>query len=162
MLRSSCLVPRLHRGLRLAAVLALLPLAGCYRDLDYSKIKCDVNKTPACPDGYVCGANGLCAPVAAPVDAPVADTALPGTPDTSALDTGSTTPLDGSEADTTVVTPADTGAPLDTAVDVGGKDTAVPGEAGADAPPDAGADVPLDTGPDAPPAGPETGDLDLP
>ena len=45
--------------------------AGCYQDLDYSHIKCDVTAESPCPDGLVCH-EGLCADPNA-LDAPVSE-----------------------------------------------------------------------------------------
>ena len=45
--------------------------AGCYQDLDYSHIKCDVTAESPCPDGLVCH-KGLCADPNA-LDAPVSE-----------------------------------------------------------------------------------------
>jgi virginiamycin B lyase len=58
--------------LRMAIVAGLgLASAGCYRDLDYGDIKCDINAKPACPDGFQCSA-GVCVKVTA-VDALVTE-----------------------------------------------------------------------------------------
>jgi hypothetical protein len=45
--------------------------AGCYQDLDYSRIKCDITAENPCPDGLVCH-KGLCTDPNA-LDAPVSD-----------------------------------------------------------------------------------------
>jgi hypothetical protein len=78
-----------------------LASAGCYRDLDYSHIKCDVTAKNPCPDGYLCNPAGLC------------DRAL-GAPDASVIDAGpsmaDTAPFDWLQPDATTL---DESSPVD-------------------------------------------------
>jgi hypothetical protein len=46
---------------------------GCYRDLDYSQIECDVTAKNPCPDGYLCSAVGLCDRALGALDASVTE-----------------------------------------------------------------------------------------
>lgn len=60
------------------ATVFALAAAGCYSELDFNHIECDVNATDGCPVGYVCGSGGLCVRTTDAVDASIVDGALPG------------------------------------------------------------------------------------
>jgi len=76
------------RSLRLGMALlgGLLLWAGCYRELDFTKIECDVNaKSSSCPDGYQCSA-GLCAKASGAADAATTEGGDPGSVDLRIVD----------------------------------------------------------------------------
>jgi virginiamycin B lyase len=60
---------------------------GCYRDLDYSNIKCDITATPACPDGLMCSA-GLCVKAPEVIDGSADETGTPSSLDAASVDQG--------------------------------------------------------------------------
>ena len=77
---------RLSMQCRMAIVAGLwLGSTGCYKDLDFSNIKCDLTAKPACPDGLVCSA-GLCVKLPAAVDGPAAEGGMPPSDDVASID----------------------------------------------------------------------------
>jgi hypothetical protein len=73
---------------RMVLVTSLLVASvGCYRDLDYSNIKCDITATPACPDGLMCSA-GLCVKAPEVIDGSSAETGTPSSLDVASVDQG--------------------------------------------------------------------------
>ena len=63
----------------------LLASAGCYRDLDLNKVKCDINAKAACPDGFQCSA-GLCVKVPSVGDGSAAQDGMPPSIDVASID----------------------------------------------------------------------------
>jgi streptogramin lyase len=100
------------------AALLLLPMSGCYRDLDVKKIDCDVTDKDSCPDGYLCSA-GKCIRPNAVVDSGLDDTIPPVTPDSTVIDGPATPPLDGPGLDSSP--DLNSGAGIEVAVDQGGQ-----------------------------------------
>lgn len=76
----------------MAAVSALLlaTSTGCYDELDYNHIECDINSSGACPGGYVCNA-GLCVKWTV------------NTPDAGVVDSGVAPTHDGPSAEQVVI-----------------------------------------------------------
>jgi len=65
----TCLADRIAHlacGVAAAFTVGLVSLAGCYSDLDFTKIKC--GPSDPCPGGHVCGSQGLCVPAGASTD----------------------------------------------------------------------------------------------
>jgi hypothetical protein len=130
----------------LAAALALMSCAGCYRDLDISKIACDVNEKGSCPDGYQCAA-GKCVQAPAVLDASNDGASPQVSTDSNGVDGAPVGVPDAAGVDSPNITPAETGSTtsVDSAADFGG----IQGG-------DSAADVALGPSPDA-----GTGDLPL-
>jgi virginiamycin B lyase len=71
--------------LGMALLGGLLFSAGCYRELDFSKIECDVNAKSSCPSGYQCSA-GLCVKASDGADAAATEGGAPGSADLRIVD----------------------------------------------------------------------------
>jgi streptogramin lyase len=64
----------------MVSALLLATSTGCYSELDYNHIECDVNANGACPGGYAC-TSGLCVKETANTDAAMLDSGAAPIPD---------------------------------------------------------------------------------
>jgi streptogramin lyase len=142
---------RMHarRTTALSFALTILSLAGCYKDLDVSKIACVASDKGSCPDGYQCSA-GHCVRGQAGEDTASIEASPPSPRDATSADSADSaavTSVDAAAADAQNITTTDAGA----------------AEAAAVAAVDLGASPGMDASPDSPQIPPlDSGANDLP